>query len=101
MNIALTMVAASVYQMLRGMIIVITAGMSIIFLKRKLYRHHWSSMGFIFLGVLLVGIAYAIAPKDPDAPEQGTGALGLIMLVVAQFFAASLLIVEEKLLGNY
>ncbi len=105
MNIALTMVAASVYQMLRGMIIVITAGMSIIFLKRKLYRHHWSSMGFIFLGVLLVGISYAIAPKDPpkdtDAPEQETGALGLIMLVVAQFFAASLLIVEEKLLGNY
>jgi drug/metabolite transporter (DMT)-like permease len=101
MNIALTMVAASVYQMLRGMIIIITAGMSILFLKRKLYRHHWSSMAFIFIGVLLVGVAYATKPKKPDQPEQETHVLGLVMLVVAQFFAASLLIVEEKLLGNY
>ncbi len=39
MNIALTMVAASVYQMLRGMKIIFTAAMAIIFLKKKLYRH--------------------------------------------------------------
>jgi len=83
MNIALTMVAASVYQMLRGMIIIITAGMSILFLKRKLYRHHWSSMAFIFLGVLLVGVAYATKPKEPDQPEEETNVLGLFMLVVA------------------
>jgi len=83
MNIALTMVAASVYQMLRGMIIIITAVMSIVFLKRKLYRHHWTSMGFIFLGVVLVGLAYALAPKNPDAPQEETKALGLILLVVA------------------
>jgi drug/metabolite transporter (DMT)-like permease len=64
MNIALTMVAASVYQMLRGMLIIITAIMSIFFLKRKLFRHHWSSMGVIFLGVFLVGLAAALYPDD-------------------------------------
>ena len=57
MNIALTMVAASVYQMLRGMKVLITALLSIIFLKKKLYRHHWTSVGVIFIGLILVGIA--------------------------------------------
>lgn len=57
MNIALTMVAASVYQMLRGMIIIITALMAIFFLKKKLYRHHWSSIACIFIGVAMVGLA--------------------------------------------
>jgi len=64
MNIALTMVAASVYQMLRGMIIIVTAGMSIIFLKRKLYRHHWSSIACIFFGVFLVGLAALLYAND-------------------------------------
>jgi drug/metabolite transporter (DMT)-like permease len=38
MNIALTLIAASVYQMMRGMIIIFTSLMSIMFLKRRLFR---------------------------------------------------------------
>lgn len=80
MNIALTMVAASVYQMLRGMIIIVTAGMSIIFLKRKLYRHHWSSIGCIFLGVFLVGLASLLYSSGSGS---STNPVGLIMLIIA------------------
>jgi drug/metabolite transporter (DMT)-like permease len=43
--------------MMRGMIIIVTSVMSIIFLKRKLYRHHWGSVAVIFLGVAIVGAA--------------------------------------------
>lgn len=57
MNVSLTLIPASVYQMLRGMIIIVTSVMSIIFLNRKLFRHHWSSVCVIFLGVALVGLA--------------------------------------------
>jgi drug/metabolite transporter (DMT)-like permease len=56
-NVALTMVAGSVYQMMRGLKIAITAFMSVLFLKRKLYRHHWSSVVVIFVGLILVGVA--------------------------------------------
>jgi drug/metabolite transporter (DMT)-like permease len=98
MNIALTMVVASVYQMLRGLIIVITAVMSVCFLKRKLYRHHWSSMTVIFVGVFLVGLAKFIDPKSTSGESK---ILGIMMIIIAQVFAASLLIVEEKLLGDY
>lgn len=99
MNIALTMVAASVYQMLRGIIIIVTAVMSIIFLKRKLYRHHWSSIGVIFLGVFLVGLASILKPGGSQGGS--TNAIGIIMLLVAQLFSGGLFIVEEKLLGDY
>ena len=79
MNIALTMVAASVYQMLRGIIIIITAVMSIIFLKRKLYRHHWTSMAVIFTGVFMVGTAALVY----DSGDDSTSAFGLILLFIA------------------
>ena len=65
MNISLILVAASVYQMLRAMIIIFAAGMSIMFFKRKLYRHHWSSMALIFIGVTLVGVA-ALTEEQRD-----------------------------------
>jgi drug/metabolite transporter (DMT)-like permease len=68
MNIALTLIDASVYQMMRGMIIIFTSLMSIMFLKRRLFRHHWSSLGTIFLGVFMVGLSSFLSDKgsDPD-----------------------------------
>ena len=84
--------------MLRGMIIIVTSVMSIIFLKRRFYNHHWASMALIFAGVFLVGLAALVwGDKDGDS----TKAIGLILLIIAQLFAGSLLIVEEKLLGSY
>jgi drug/metabolite transporter (DMT)-like permease len=55
MNVALTLIPASIYQMMRGMIIIVTSVMSVIFLKKKYYRHHWSSVAIIFTGVAIVG----------------------------------------------
>lgn len=70
MNIALTMVAASVYQMLRGMIIIITALMAIIFLKKKLFSHHWSSIVVIFTGVFMVGLAALLIKTDAEKEKE-------------------------------
>jgi drug/metabolite transporter (DMT)-like permease len=56
MFFALTGCAASVYQMMRGIIAVITGLMSVIFLKRKLYRHHWTGLILITLGCAIVGV---------------------------------------------
>jgi drug/metabolite transporter (DMT)-like permease len=55
--IALTMVAASVYQMMRSGAIIFTAIISFFFLKRKIYRHHILGIGLITIGIVLVGIA--------------------------------------------
>ena len=56
MFVALTMVPASVYQMMRGIIVVITALFSVCFLGRKQYRHHWVAIIFIVSGVAEVGV---------------------------------------------
>ena len=54
--IALTMVAVSVYQMMRGLIVVITAVMSVLILGKKQFAHHWLSVFMIVTGVAIVGI---------------------------------------------
>lgn len=55
MFIALTMTPASVYQMIRGFVNVVTPILSIIFLKRKQYLHHWTGITCIVIGVAEVG----------------------------------------------
>lgn len=62
------------------MIIIITAAMSILFLKRILYRHHISSIATIFLGIVLVGLAYLL--KDSDDGTK-TGILGIVLLLIS------------------
>ena len=82
MYVALTMIEASIFQMLRAMIIIFTACMSIIFLKRKLYRHHWSAMGIITVGVFLVGLAVYVA-QDSNFEASKTSPLGVGLILLA------------------
>ena len=99
MFIALTMVDASVYQMMRGIIVVITALLAWIFLGKKQYRHHWTGVFFILAGVAEVGyVAIAIDGKSSGSTSPATG---IILLMISQLFAGTMFVVEEKLLGNY
>ena len=59
-NIATTMIAGSVIHMLRSTVFVYCAIFALIFLKKKLYRHHWTSMVVIIIGIVLVGVGYLI-----------------------------------------
>lgn len=103
MFLALTMIAASVYQMMRGLIVFVAAILSIIFLKRRFYRHHWSSLVLVVGGVALVGASPILYPESGTSEDEDSGSayLGIILVVIAQFFAGGLMISEEKLLGNY
>lgn len=100
MFIALTMTPASVYQMMRGFVTVITAFLSIVFLGKKQYRHHWAALGLIVAALGEVGFI-AIAYGEEDDGLVGSIALGIILLLVAQVFAGALFVVEEKLLSGY
>jgi drug/metabolite transporter (DMT)-like permease len=87
MFIALTMVDASIYQMMRGIIVVITALLAVIFLGRKQYRHHVVSLIFIVVGVAEVGyVAIAYSKNHPDEDESSTNgseAFGIILLLLS------------------
>ena len=99
MYLSLTQVAPSVYQMMRGILIVYVGLFSVLFLKRKLYCHHWSSMLTVTLGVAVVGVASLIAAKNEQSND--TSISGVIILLSSQLFIAFQQIAEEKILSGY
>lgn len=121
MNVGLLFVAASIYQMTRGALVLFVGLFSVLFLKKKLYLFHWFSLVIVVLGVALVGLAGAIwsgkAPADlPDhSPELKTVVLlvrdaavqaadpaviqtvvGIFLIAGAQIFTASQFCLEVR-----
>ena len=105
MFLALIMIAASIYQMMRGFLVFIVAILSIIFLKRKLYRHHWTSLALILIGLAVVGVSSVLHPQDENKESKDSASIkvifGIILVVVAQIFSGFQFIVEEKFFKNY
>ena len=56
-NVSLTLITPSILQMCRSSVVVFTAFLAVCFLRKRLYRHHWSSIGAIVLGIALCGYA--------------------------------------------
>ena len=82
MFVALTLCAASVYQMMRGVIVVITAFMALVFLGRKQYAHHWISLFTIVLGVAIVGLVNIMASSQQSS-SSSTSVAGIVLLLLA------------------
>ena len=64
MNIGLTMTHASVFQMLRGCVVVFTGALSFAVLGRRLAPHHCAGMALVSLGTFLVGLRHRQASSD-------------------------------------
>jgi len=93
------MTYASVFQMLRGAVIIFTGILSIIFLKRKLKLYHWVGMLFVLIGLGVVGLSSVLfGKKSESAPHPLTGD---IIIVCAQLVVAVQMVVEEKFIGKY
>ena len=74
-NITLTLISASVTQMLRSSVVIFTALLALIFLNKRLYLHHWTSMAAMVLGIFLVGLQSMKA-------DDNTNIWGIIILLV-------------------
>lgn len=111
MNAGLLLVAASIYQMTRGALVLFVGLFSVLFLKRRLHLFQWISLVGVVMGVAVVGLAGAIWPdqqkKTPGddgahAEEVGADALlaivGVLMIAGAQIFTATQFVLEEYLL---
>ena len=71
--------------MMRGTIVIITALLSVLFLKRKQYLHHGSSLLLIVTGLAIVGytgIQYSKL-QDKDSDLTPTSLLGVVLLILA------------------
>ena len=128
MNVGLLFVAASIYQMTRGALVLFVGLFSVLFLHRKLYLYQWSALVIVVSGVAIVGLAGAIAPNPQAQPEprslvntglvfaraavedvkitaRSTEALwtiiGVLMIALAQIFTATQFVLEEWILEQY
>jgi len=109
MNVGLLLVAASIYQMTRGALVLFVGLFSVVFLRRKLHLFQWLSLIGVVSGVAIVGLAGAIQPdKKPGHPvgsevaDVGSDALrviaGVLMIAGAQIFTATQFVLEEWIL---
>lgn len=63
---------ASVFQMLRGTLVIFAGLLTIVLLKRSLYIHHWMGMVLITAGAALVGASSVIySGGGRGGPEEG------------------------------
>ncbi|XP_065665184.1 solute carrier family 35 member F6 isoform X2 [Hydra vulgaris] len=95
-GIGLLYVDASVWQMLRGSIIVFTGVFSKFFLKRKLKASHWFGIAVTTLGLLLVGLASILKPRHSES--QWHTILGITLIIISQIVGATQMVLEETFL---
>lgn len=113
MNAGLLMVAASIYQMTRGALVLFVGLFSVTFLRRKLHAFQWVSLVGVVLGVAIVGLAGAISPdhkatpepiqgepgvEDPSLPDAARAIIGVLLIAGAQIFTATQFVLEEWIL---
>ena len=79
-NIAVTMIAASIVQMLRSTVFVYCALLTLLVLKKNLYRHHVASIFTIITGVVLVGLAYYLNRVEQTDYSTSDILIGLVLL---------------------
>lgn len=116
MNAGLLLVAASIFQMTRGALVLFVGLFSVLFLRRHLRLFQWLSLVGVVLGVAVVGLAGAIWPDEKTAagggesasgsePEPGlsdtaAAVIGVLLIAGAQIFTATQFVLEEWILEN-
>lgn len=94
--VGLFLTAPSVYQMMRGFIMVIVALYSVLLLKVKLFKHQILGVILAFTGVGVVGFASVIN----SASSAKNPVLGVFIIIVAQFFAGGVFVTEQLFLED-
>jgi drug/metabolite transporter (DMT)-like permease len=116
MNAGLLMVAASIYQMTRGALVLFVGLFSVLFLRRTLHLYQWLSLVGVVTGVALVGLAGVIDPDtrakaassvtglvtaamdDDESAAALAAILGVVLIAGAQIFTATQFVLEEWIL---
>ena len=92
--LGLTQIAASVYQMLKGSLVVVTAILSIFFLHRKLITHHYLGITIVVTGALLVGTSQ----RSNGGNQETNHMFGLVVTLVGYLFYGCHIVIQEALM---
>ena len=67
-NIALSKINSSTFMLLKSSLMIFTAGLSRIFLKKQLFAHHWASMITVVTGLTIV--SYISTKYNEDKNQE-------------------------------
>jgi len=97
---ALFLVEPSVYQMLRGGVIVGCCVLSKCFLGNPIYRHHALGVIFALVGFFFVGLASMLTSGLGDY-TAGQTIIGIVLIIVGIVFTSSQFVTQEYVLRKY
>ncbi|KAI3637780.1 hypothetical protein MIR68_004429 [Amoeboaphelidium protococcarum] len=105
-NVGLLAVAASVYSMLRGSVVIFTGALSFLILRVKLPLYRIIALLAVMLGVSLVGLAPLLFQDASDEVQTQhqqflNPAIGVVFIICAQLSAALQFVIEEQILLKY
>lgn len=101
-GIGMLYIQPSVWQMLRGSVIIFSAILSHIFLGQRKHLFHWLGLTITFFGLATVGSSSLLnssssSSKGSESDTHMTG-VGILFVLAGQVTASCQMIVEEKLL---
>lgn len=100
MNVALLFIPVSIWQMLRGSIIVFTAFLTICFRKRKLYRYEVIGMSLVILAIVILGCVALVSSDNSEVKNAWVVILAVVLVIISQGIQAIQTIIEEVFLHD-
>eukprot|EP00727_Mastigamoeba_balamuthi_P013133 m51a1_g8442 hypothetical protein (426) ;mRNA; r:375425-377099 len=109
-SIGLLYVSASVWQMLRGSMIVFSCILTTVFLKRKTPAWRWVAVSITVCGLALVGLSGVLSTahvaqmsgssEEEVAESSWKTLVGIVLVLVAMLITGTQMVVEEVLVKN-
>jgi len=91
--------STSVYQMLRGGLMLVTSSLSVIFLDKNQYRHHILGLAIVLISIFLISLAGLLYGNHIE--ERTTNFEGIIMMLIGLIFRGFQFITEEYIINHY
>eukprot|EP00730_Choanoeca_flexa_P006934 TRINITY_DN12252_c0_g1_i1.p2 TRINITY_DN12252_c0_g1~~TRINITY_DN12252_c0_g1_i1.p2 ORF type:complete len:374 (+),score=61.32 TRINITY_DN12252_c0_g1_i1:3316-4437(+) len=99
MTISLDLTYVSLYQMLRGSIVIFAGLLTRFVLKRRLPVVKWAGIAIVFLGMACIGLAAKFSKHSSENAPQPF--LGAMLALFSQVFIASAIVFEEYIMKKH
>lgn len=96
MYIGLNLTYPSSFQLLRGSVIIFVGILSVAFLNRTLVKREWIGIGFIMLGLVVVGLSDVVSNDNNGSQYTRNNVItGDLLIILAQIITAVQMVYEE------
>lgn len=98
-QVGLIFTPVSIYQMLKGSILLFSAALSVWFLDKRMYTHNWVGVFLCVVALMMVGISSVMTiDAQPMVVSYWESLFGIAIVVLGQIVCASQYVLEEFLL---